>query len=450
MSSNFSLVVKSLSKSYDLYDSSFDKLKSIFLKRTAKSFTFQALHNVSFDVKKGDTLGIIGKNGAGKSTLLQLISGTLKPTSGTFQLTGKIAGLLELGAGFNPEFSGRENIVTLSRIYGIDIAKENNILEKIIEFSEIRDFIDRPVKTYSSGMFVRLAFSVIANVKADVLVIDEAMAVGDAKFQQKCNRFMTEFKKNGGTILFVSHDINLIRSICDNVLYLKKVENGKSSSFEFGDSSVICQKYIDDLYLDRNVLTPKPQNKSLGQVSKIKNNTDTKDLYFIESKIKNNINVNVSSFNISKERFGNKKGIILKASFINSENIKINNFSLGDRVCFVLTVQALEHIKNPVLGLIIKDRTGHQLFYDGTGGNFATENLSLKKNRISKVFFYFTFPYLVEGKYVLDIAFADGDTNNHDVLDWVRDCLVINVAKGRNVIGSAGFQDYSIKWGMEL
>lgn len=450
MSSNFALVVKSLSKSYDMFDSSFDRLKSIFFKSTKKSFAFQALQNVSFEVKKGDTLGIIGKNGAGKSTLLQLISGTLNPTSGAFQLNGKIAGLLELGAGFNPEFSGRENIITLSRIYGIDIAKEKYILEKIIEFSEIEYFIDQPVRTYSSGMFVRLAFSVIAHVKADILVIDEAMAVGDARFQQKCNRFMAEFKKNGGTILFVSHDINLIRTMCNKVLYLKKVEHGKFNSFEFGDASTICEKYINDLYMERDVLTTKSQHKGSVQVSKIKNNIDTKGLYFIESKINDNISVNVSSFNISKERFGNKKGIIHNASFINSKNIKINDFSLGDRVCFVVTVQALENIKNPALALIIKDRTGYQLFSDGTSGNFPNENILIKKNQTSKVFFYFSFPYLVEGKYVLDIAFADGDISNHDILDWVRDSLVINVAKGRNVIGSSGFQDYSVKWGIEL
>ena len=181
---------------------------------------FTALDNISFRIPKGCTFGIIGLNGSGKSTLLQILAGTLRPTSGTVQTNGKIAAILELGSGFNPDFTGRENIDLNSTILGIQTASGEDTQAKIIEYADIGEFIDQPVRTYSSGMLVRLAFSVSIHADPEILIIDEALAVGDARFQAKCFQSLVQLQKKGKTILFVSHDSNTVAQICDHALLL--------------------------------------------------------------------------------------------------------------------------------------------------------------------------------------------------------------------------------------
>jgi len=191
---------------------------------------FWAVRDINLQVKKGQTVGIIGPNGSGKSTLLQMLCGTINPTYGSAEISGRVAALLELGAGFNPEFTGIENVRMAASLYGLS---QNEILakqEKIKEFAGIGEHIYQPVKTYSSGMFVRLAFSVIAHVDADILIIDEALAVGDALFTQKCMRYLNDFKKNG-TLLFVSHDLAAVKNMCQNAIWL---ESGRMK--ECGDA----------------------------------------------------------------------------------------------------------------------------------------------------------------------------------------------------------------------
>jgi len=180
---------------------------------------FLALNDVSFEVSRGETVGIIGRNGAGKSTLLQIVCGTLKPTSGFIETHGRIAAMLELGAGFNPEFSGRENIFLNGYIVGLTRQQIEARYDAICGFADIGEFIEQPIKTYSAGMAVRLAFAVMAHVDAQILVIDEALAVGDARFVQKCMRFLREFKERG-TLLFVSHDTIAVSSLCDRAIWL--------------------------------------------------------------------------------------------------------------------------------------------------------------------------------------------------------------------------------------
>lgn len=221
MSSNIAISVINLNKCYQIYNQPQDRLKqSLFRGKRQYYKEFWALKDVSFKVRKGETVGLIGKNGSGKSTLLQAIVGTLKPTSGEVVVNGRVAALLELGSGFNPEFTGRENVIMNGAIMGLS---QNEIVERmplIEEFAEIGDFIDQPVKTYSSGMFVRLAFACAVNVDPDILVIDEALAVGDMHFQLKCIDKMKSFKKEGKTIIFVSHDTYSVRNFCDQVIWM--------------------------------------------------------------------------------------------------------------------------------------------------------------------------------------------------------------------------------------
>lgn len=234
-----SLEVRNLTKSYRIYQSPSDRLREMILRRPCHS-VFHALQDVNFTVGKGENFGIIGENGAGKSTLLKILARTLKPTSGNFVVKGRTAALLELGAGFNPELSGEENIYLTAYLLGLS---KNEIDEKkgeVIFFSELGDFIRRPVKTYSSGMSMRLAFSIATCVNPDVLIVDEALSVGDQSFQKKCIDRMMEFKEQGKTILFCSHALYLVQELCGRALWLRQ---GRIA--HIGDAPKVINAYND-------------------------------------------------------------------------------------------------------------------------------------------------------------------------------------------------------------
>lgn len=231
MSSDIAINVERLSKCYQIYEKPQDRLKQSIFPRLQRWFgkmpmqyfrEFWALRDVSFTVGKGETVGIIGRNGSGKSTLLQLICNTLAPTAGTIQTKGRIAALLELGTGFNPEFTGRENVYFNASVLGLTTEEIDARFPDIVTFADIGDFIDQPVKSYSSGMYVRLAFAVVVHVDPDILIVDEALAVGDMYFQAKCMAQMKKFMEAGVTVLFVSHDIGAVKSLCQRAIYLDK------------------------------------------------------------------------------------------------------------------------------------------------------------------------------------------------------------------------------------
>ncbi|WP_373499489.1 ABC transporter ATP-binding protein [Desulfococcus sp.] len=242
MAADIAIRTEALGKCYHLYSEPMDRLKqSIFRSRRQYFREFWALRDVSFDIGRGETFGIIGANGSGKSTLLQMICGTLQPTEGELSVNGRISALLELGAGFNTEFTGRENVYLNAAILGLSREETDEKYPKILEFADIGDFINRPVKTYSTGMLVRLAFSVQVAVDPDILIIDEALSVGDIFFQQKCMRRMKALREQGVTILFVSHDLTLVRDFCGRVLYLK---HGRMKCL--GQSQQAIQRFIQE------------------------------------------------------------------------------------------------------------------------------------------------------------------------------------------------------------
>jgi len=223
MSSDIAIKVENLSKCFHIYDRPRDRLLQLFARGSKQYYReFWALKDVSFEVKKGETVGIIGRNGSGKSTLLQMICGTLNPTHGSIQTAGRIAALLELGSGFNPEFTGRENVYLNATVLGLDKDEVDTRFDDIAAFADIGDFIEQPVKNYSSGMIVRLAFAVQAMVDPDILIIDEALAVGDEKFQRKCFARLEELKSKGVSILFVSHSAASVIELCDRALLLER------------------------------------------------------------------------------------------------------------------------------------------------------------------------------------------------------------------------------------
>ena len=251
MSNDIAIKVENLSKCYHIYDQPRDRLKQMILPRLYRAVSaeskqyfreFWALKDVSFEVKKGETVGIIGRNGSGKSTLLQMICGTLNPTSGNIQTNGRIAALLELGSGFNPEFTGRENVYLNGVVLGLSNEEIDIRFDAIAAFADIGDFIEQPVKTYSSGMMVRLAFAISVCVDPDILIVDEALAVGDAAFQFKCLERLRGLAESGVTLLFVSHDIGMIQSFCKEAVYL---EGGRLKNK--GIPSHVAEHYFFDI-----------------------------------------------------------------------------------------------------------------------------------------------------------------------------------------------------------
>ena len=251
-SDDIAISVQGLSKRYEIYDAPRDRLKQVVLptlqrlaSRPVKQYfkDFWALRDVSFEVKKGETVGIVGRNGSGKSTLLQMICGTLNPTHGHIQTVGRIAALLELGAGFNPDFTGRENIFLNGSILGLCTEEISSRLGAITAFADIGDFIEQPVKTYSSGMFVRLAFAIQANVNPEILIVDEALAVGDAYFVHRCMLRLRDLQESGTTILFVSHDANAVRNLCSRAVWL-----ADGVVRDQGNSSKVVHAYLAHLF----------------------------------------------------------------------------------------------------------------------------------------------------------------------------------------------------------
>lgn len=276
--------INNLSKVYKLYNKNLDRIKETFSKRKYHK-EYYALRNISFSVKKGETVGIIGKNGAGKSTILKIITGVLKPTSGEIKVNGKIAALLELGAGFNPEFTGIENIYLNGRIMGFSKSEMDEKLQSIIDFADIGDFINQPIKIYSSGMFARLAFSVAISVEPEILIVDEALSVGDMQFQEKSITKMKEIRDKGTTIIYVSHSLASVRNFCERAIWFK---NGEI--VEDGDSAIICEKYEDFLKKEKEMQILSLEKRETSSLSiAIEDVFLKKDTYFMDEDIELNI-----------------------------------------------------------------------------------------------------------------------------------------------------------------
>ena len=245
MFSSLAISAQHLSKTFLLYDRPIDRLKQMVMRGRRRYYKdFAALHDVTFELQKGEVLGLVGRNGAGKSTLLQLICGTLTPTHGQVTVHGRVAALLELGAGFNPEFSGRENIYLNASILGLTKVEIDERYDAIVDFSGIADFIYQPVKTYSSGMYVRLAFSIATSVNPDILVIDEALSVGDGAFARKSFDRIMRLKESGATILFCSHSMYQIEALCTRAIWLEK-----GNVMQLGSPASVVASYLT--FLDR-------------------------------------------------------------------------------------------------------------------------------------------------------------------------------------------------------
>lgn len=431
------IAVKELQKVFRIYDRPIDRLRQMISRKGRTHFReFSAIQHLSFQLGAGETLGVIGRNGAGKSTLLQMICGTLQPTAGEILVHGRIAALLELGAGFNPEFTGRENVSVAGALHGLGQESINERLPSILAFADIGDFVDQPVKTYSSGMFVRLAFAVIAHVDADILVVDEALAVGDVFFQQKCMRFLRDFQSRGGTLLFVSHDTAAVVNLCKYALWLKNPAEG---DYLFGAADEVARAYLQEFYLQQERAGVIESEREPGKI-KVREQLATN---YVADALQENV-IEVSGFHRGSESFGAGGASFVGAGFFDDQGRELRNFNAGDFVCIRLEVLVKKDIGYPAFGITFKDRLGQFILSESTDGAFRSANLLFHSGDIATAEFRFRMPVLLQGHYSVDIAFAEGIGNDHVQHHWVHDALSITSLRGRLVQGIVGLPDLEI------
>jgi lipopolysaccharide transport system ATP-binding protein len=422
---DIAISVRNLTKTYRLFGHPGDRIKQFFsfgLKQYHREFT--ALQDVSFDIKKGETVGIIGRNGSGKSTLLQLICGIIKPTAGTVKVGGRISALLELGAGFNPEFTGRENAYFQGALMGFTKAQMDKRFGEIAAFADIGEFIDQPVRTYSSGMFVRLAFAVIAHVDADILLIDEALSVGDAQFTRKCMRFLQKFKQTG-TLLVVSHDISSIVSICDRVVWLDR------GSVHLNDNT----KSVCDAYLMAMFEVSGPVKVSYPDSPKAETMLDQRRNFLNASNLRNDLAV--LNFYLPVEAKGQGKARIVEACITDSDGHPYEWIVGGEIVTLRILAQTAAPVELPILGFTVQDWAGRSMFGDNTYLSFIDQFPQVPAGCNLEARFTFVMPRLPVGQYSLCAAMAEGTQSQHIMLDWRPDCVLIQ-SRASSTTGDLG------------
>ena len=446
MRSDVSISVKNLTKTYRIFGHPGDRIKQAFTlgqKKYHKAFT--ALNDVSFEVNKGETVGIVGRNGSGKSTLLQLVCGILKPTSGTVQVNGRISALLELGAGFNPEFTGRENVYFQGAVMGFSKAEMNARFDAIAAFADIGEFIDQQVRTYSSGMFVRLAFAVNAFSDAEIFIVDEALAVGDIFFQQKCMRFLSTFKSRGGTTLFVSHDTNAILTLCDRAIMLAPPGD---ESMRIGNAAEICKEYVKRLYNESGKQDEtRPQlgterDATSDRLRRAQSDTAFRQVASFESM---KAVYQAGNFRSGAESFGQYGAKIIDAWFETAAGAQTTTFSSEERIALCVAVKAARYIGAPAFGFTIKNHLGQMVISEGTEFVFPKQTLCLHPAQVCQVRFSFEMPILLKGEYSIALALAELVDHGHFQHHWLEDAIALHCTAGRLVQGNCGVANLKIE-----
>lgn len=393
-----------VSKSYSIYDSPGDRLKELI---TPRRFLFHrdfwALRDISFEIPAGETFCIVGENGSGKSTLLQMIAGILHPTSGTVRVSGRVAALLELGSGFNPEFSGRDNVYLNGAILGLSTREIDSKFQQIEDFAEIGDFIDQPVKTYSSGMVVRLAFAVAIHVDPEILLVDEALAVGDIYFRQRCMRKVHELRGRGVTILFVSHSTGDVKAIADRVMWL---DHGRR--MDIGDPERVVSKYLAAMVeKDSTYLTLKPQSERPAPAGS--------HAPEIADRIPN-----------IDHRYGDGRAEILGVALLDAYGRPVGLLEPCSRVVVRISVRAREYVPLPIVGFMMRNHLG----VDFSGTNTSREGYELPPltpGDVVTVDFHLDLPELYPQVFSFSPAIADGTLLGYKMCDWIDNAVAVQM-----------------------
>ncbi|MGO4345186.1 ABC transporter ATP-binding protein [Paenibacillus sp. MCAF9] len=404
--------IKNVSKAFKIYRDKPLTIKEKILKLRSNEYSnFYALNDVSLDIQRGETIGLIGHNGCGKSTLLKLITKILYPDSGEIKVNGRISSLIELGAGFHPDFTGRENIYINASIFGLSRKEINEKIDEIIEFSELGEFIENPVRTYSSGMYMRLAFSVAINVEPEILLIDEILSVGDANFQKKCYEKIEGFKRDGATIVIVTHDLGTIEKICDRVYWLNE-----GCVIEHGEADRVVNLYTQRMnkqYINQRQEEYRKESESNDSATKVESSQDDND---------------VSSFT-DETRWGSKEVIITEARILNQLRENTNIVAAGELITIEIDYKIIKPQKEYIFGVGIYT-SDKVLVY---GNNTQLDKLKIQSlNQNGTVKFYIHDFNLLTGNYKLNVAIVD---DNHIALDFIKFYMDFSVVSNDKAVG---------------
>jgi ABC-type polysaccharide/polyol phosphate transport system ATPase subunit len=407
---------QNLSKRYRVYDSRWQKLRDALGWGAKKCHReFWALDDITFEIEPGHTLGIIGQNGSGKSTLLQILAGIMFQTRGECAVNGKISALLELGSGFNPEFTGRENVFMNGAILGLDYRQMQKRFDAVTAFAEIGSFIDQPVKTYSSGMFMRLAFAVAVNVDPDILLVDEALAVGDLIFQHRCMHRMNSLRNSGKTIVLVTHDLDAVTKFCDRALLLDA-----GHILEDGNADIVVQKYRALIF---------ERERRHGNFENGGDSVNRSAVYspLAEMPVVRTI-PNVD------HRFGSTEATVLGVELLDDQGHSTQEIFGGQEAIVRISVQLNRDLEQPIIGYTLRDRMGIEISACNT--SFIERYLPpARKGQIITSDFLIKFPILSPGSYSISPAVAKGSILMHDMCDWIDNALVFTIRNRELVYG---------------
>ncbi|MBK9167093.1 MAG: ABC transporter ATP-binding protein [Bryobacterales bacterium] len=398
------IVFDRVSKSYPIYEAPGDRLKELVSPRRVRYHKdFWALSDVSFEVQRGETFCVIGENGSGKSTMLQIVAGILHPTSGTANISGRVSALLELGSGFNPEFSGRDNVYLNAAILGFSTKEIDRRFKEIEDFAEIGEFIHQPVKTYSSGMAVRLAFSVAIHVDPEILLVDEALAVGDIYFRQRCMRKVHELRSRGVTILFVSHAVGDVKAIGDRVMWL---DGGKM--VDIGEPDAVVAKYLaamvekDSTYLSLKKTRPAAA-AGRSQAPEVVEHIPNVD-----------------------HRYGDGRAEILGVAVLDPQGRPLHLMEPQSRIVVRISVRAKDQVPMPIVGFMMRNHLG----VDFSGTNTSREGYELPPMEPGDVFtvdFHVDIPELYPASFSFSPAIADGTLLGYTMCDWIDNAVALQI-----------------------
>ena len=418
-----SIVIRAehISKEYKLYDAKSDRVREALSLKGKKYYKpFKALNDISFDVKRGETVGIIGTNGSGKSTLLKILTGVIAPTSGTYMIDGKISALLELGTGFNPEYTGIENINLQGTMMGYSEDEMTERREEIIRFADIGDYLRQPVKNYSSGMFARLAFAVAISVNPDILIVDEALSVGDVFFQNKCFRKFDELQSGGASILFVSHDTATVQKMCSRVLWIERGEQRM-----LGDSYEVCTAYFN-----QRVERMNQQNTELVNSMESTEN---------ETPEEQKVSISVPQITVQSDSRVSDKVEIISCYLRDVNGNHVLDLFADETYTLGIVSRFDERINNGIVGFVLENAKGVQ-FLSGNTYADAGRQLHVEKDTFLETTFTFKMPRLRSGEYLISPAVAIGTQEAHVNLTWLHGAITVNLEREGYEISELGLE----------
>lgn len=447
MSSDVAIRVRDVSKHYLIYARPEDRLKQSIVPRlqrllgySEKSYfrPYRALSDISFDVSRGEAIGLVGRNGAGKTTLMEMLQGTLLPTSGEVTTKGRVL-ILQLGTGFNPEFTGRDNAALNAAVMGLTPAEIAQRMPAIVEFAGIGDFLDQPVRTYSSGMYARLAFAVAAHIDADILLVDEVLAVGDMAFAQKCLRFIDSFKKRG-TLVLCSHDLAAIRQHCDRALWL---DAGRLRMV--GNPKEVCDEYQRMVVVEGDGTAEMKfgGRRMGGRVVEAPPGRDHRAAIIEQEGLRNAIKV--FEFDDQATWHGVRLASIDCVSIKSPDGARLCHLTGGESVVLDIEVRVHAPLAKPIIGFNVRNRQGQIIFGDNTYLTYRETPVAVGAGARLVARFSFQMPFLPTGEYAITCAIADGEQADAVQQHWIDDAVIFQVISSHVVKGLCGIPIQSIE-----